>query len=335
MSCPTVIKKYIFQCPSTEEGVTYTFSNINVTGQGVFSALSGTEVQFKGIASSGSTLTVTNDAPNGTVNLEVNTSAVVAAIPDSTTAVKGKTAFTTDAEAIAKTSTTKALTASNLAALGASTTFAGMTRLATVPEATTGTATDIAVTPAGLKAVVDAVTVTATFANAGARGTATPAYIGQVGVQQDTLVPYIAYGTGVGEWRAYILTVGATNSIFAITTIDIAGFDLNLTNSGATNARMNVIDGGAISFTESGRIQIEGANITGDSVITTAAAGVMSSKLISDFLSNSSANELYTLSNATGSKTLDVSTATASEVADVVASLIQDIEDLKRPTTGV
>lgn len=61
----------------------------------------------------------------------------------------GVVELATDAEAIAKTDTTRALIPSNLAALGSSTTFAGLTELATSAETITGTDTARAVTPAG------------------------------------------------------------------------------------------------------------------------------------------------------------------------------------------
>lgn len=75
-----------------------------------------------------------------------------------TSAATGVVELATDAEAIAKADTTRAIVPSNLAALGASTTFAGLVELATTAEASAGSDTTRAVTPAGVGAAVPAVT---------------------------------------------------------------------------------------------------------------------------------------------------------------------------------
>lgn len=67
----------------------------------------------------------------------------------STTAT-GVVELATDGEAQAKSDTARAVTPSNLAALGASTTFVGLVELATTAEAAAQTDTTRAVTPAGL-----------------------------------------------------------------------------------------------------------------------------------------------------------------------------------------
>lgn len=60
-----------------------------------------------------------------------------------------------DAQAVAKEATDKAITPGNLAALGSTATFAGLTELATAAEALAGTDTARAVTPAGLQGAID------------------------------------------------------------------------------------------------------------------------------------------------------------------------------------
>ncbi len=70
---------------------------------------------------------------------------------DATTAIPGWIEIATDAEAIAKTLTNRALVCSNLAALGASETFAGLVELATNAEVLVGTDTVRALTPAAHK----------------------------------------------------------------------------------------------------------------------------------------------------------------------------------------
>lgn len=73
-----------------------------------------------------------------------------------TTSATGVSELCTDAEAIAKADTARTITASNLAALGSTSTFAGFVELATNGEAVTGTDTARAVTPAGVAAAIAA-----------------------------------------------------------------------------------------------------------------------------------------------------------------------------------
>lgn len=73
-------------------------------------------------------------------------------INNATTAASGVVELATDAEAQGKADTSRALTPSNLAALGASTTFAGLVELATDAETQTGTDTARAITPSNLSA---------------------------------------------------------------------------------------------------------------------------------------------------------------------------------------
>lgn len=75
-------------------------------------------------------------------------------IVPATTTVQGIVELATNAEAIAKASTTVVITPSNLAALGASTTFAGFVELATDAEAIAGVSTTVAITPANLTAAL-------------------------------------------------------------------------------------------------------------------------------------------------------------------------------------
>lgn len=329
--------RYIYQCPSSGEGTTYTFENVNVTGQGVFSGLSGTAVQFKGIASSDASVTVTNDAGNKVINLAVNTTAVVAAIPDSTTTVKGKTAYATDAESIAKASTTKALTASNLAALGASTTFQGLTRLATIPEAETGTATDIAVTPAGLDAVASAIPTQRVFANLAARTAAVPDYVGQVGVQQDTFVAYIGTDTVAGAWDIVLFAFGGINVVPSDTIIDLENGDLTIQDSNGNGHTLNIYDNGALNFTASGKLFIQDVAIPANSVVTSnVAAGQVNSKPINQFISTDNVTDVYTLGTYTTRRTVpNAATATTEQTMDVVCTLLSDLIATLKPTDTV
>ena len=85
----------------------------------------------------------------------VDAGAVLSDLPDATDTVEGVVVLATDADTIAGTSTTKAVTPFGLAARTATDTRRGIVELATTAEATTGTDTARAVTPAGVKAVAD------------------------------------------------------------------------------------------------------------------------------------------------------------------------------------
>ena len=81
---------------------------------------------------------------------------------DATTSATGVLEIATDGEAQAKSATDKALVASNLAALGASATFAGLVELATPAEIVTGTDTDRAATAEGVQAALNGAAMTRT-----------------------------------------------------------------------------------------------------------------------------------------------------------------------------
>lgn len=85
----------------------------------------------------------------------VDVGAVVSAIADASTSVKGLVELATDTETVTGTDTIRAVTPFGLAAVVASATARGLVELATTSEATTGTDTVRAVTPAGLKAMTD------------------------------------------------------------------------------------------------------------------------------------------------------------------------------------
>lgn len=134
------------------------------------------------------------------------------------TTVSGAVELATDAEAIAKADTARAITPSNLAALAASLTFAGFIEAATAAEFQANTAGVIALTPAQVWTAAAEVTLTdaatiavdmSTFINAvvtlgGNRtlGSPTNEKVGQTGyiriVQDGTGSRTLAYGT---DWE--------------------------------------------------------------------------------------------------------------------------------------
>lgn len=326
--------KIILQCSSDSEGSsTYTFSNANLTGQGVFISEVDGAVTFRGVASADGSVTITADATNKTVDLSVNTSAVVAAIPDATTSVKGKLETATDAEALAKSSTTVAVTPSNFAAMAATTGFAGLVELATVAEAQAGTSSTLAVTPEGVKAVVDTLPYPAIFADAAARSVAVPSVVGQIGVQQDTQATYVAYGTTAGQWLQRWVTVGSVTDIFADTDITIGAGDLNFTNPDGTAKAVTFSGDGMLRFDSGGvmdlgagsEFRIAGVAAPADSVvISDNIDGTLSSMPIADFISNRNLSTAYSPTNYTALRAFDAGTVTVGDLARVVATMLQD-----------
>lgn len=249
MSChPTVIKLYpacVTPCPETQE---LTFQNENLAGEGVFSNKTGNVVSFFGITNTDGTITVTLDAVNKAISLDLDAELLAGNFPDATTTAKGKVELAIDAEAVAKTSTTVVLTPSNLAALGATTSFAGFVELATDAETAAGTSTTLAVTPFGLALrFIDVVKMNTTQASSG---------FTEIAI------------SGGGKWE---FQGSAGNMKFEET-----GF--------TTTAPVNLGTGGNLNF-NGGKLKLAGADMTASSVLgTTAAAGVATSYPLSGFL---------------------------------------------------
>lgn len=333
--CNNRPQKIIIDCGGgTSETVEFVVSNANLTGTGVFLAQGDTTLTFRGIASSGGTITVSADNVNQTVNVEANTSAIVAAFPDATTAVKGKVELATDAETIAKTDTARAITPSNLAALPSTTTFVGLTRFATNAETIAGVLATVAVTPAGLDATLDQFPTMQVFANAAARATATPTFIGQVGVQQDTLVPYLGSNTLAGYFDAPLLAVGIPNQIESDTELAV-GAELVVTS--VTDDGILFANGGVLGMASTGRIWINNSVVPGNAVLVTSSTdGQMAYKTIAEFLSSDNNSDTYTLGAFTERRTVpNAATATTEETMDVLCTLLTDLFALLRPTNVV
>src|SRR6478752_3436451 len=194
-------------CP---DGSTYTGQNINVTGEGIFSGLVGTDFQFFGIGNEDGTINVELDATNKVINLSLDADILAGSFPDATTSLKGKVELATDAEAQAKTDAVRVLTPSNLAAIPASTIFAGLVELATNAETQTGTDTERAVTPAALKSVTDLIKDTKVALNNANRTSQTGDFDGQLLYQIDLRKTW-AWNEGIGDWvMAAIPTTGTT-----------------------------------------------------------------------------------------------------------------------------
>jgi hypothetical protein len=299
MSCNCGSITVVFPPNTCPTSGTYTASNSNLTGEGVFFQQVSNEFQFYGISNSDGYLVVTLDEPNKAINVNLNAEIISGSIPDATTSVKGKVQLATDAQAQAKTSTTLVLTPSNLAALASSTIFQGMVELATSPETITGTDTTRAVTPAGLKAVTDLQKVTQVTANATVTGNATPAFAGQVLFQQDTKAVYAANSTTTGDW------VGIT------------------VNNGRLSGNIT-IDAGAT-------YKIGPTTVPPLSVLITDGSGAPTYTLLSSFISGYNAVE-YTQGGYTPIHIVpDADDISLLDLAALVYTLIDDLKAALKP----
>lgn len=300
---------YTVVLPDNPNG--YNALNVNTAGVGVVDSVTGPsnnviDFNFRGIVSTSAALTVALNAGAHTIELTVDIDEIIAELPQATTTQAGIGETATDAESIAKASTTVFLTPSNLAALGASLTFAGLVELATDAETQAGISTTLAVTPAGLASVVQGLLTTQTFVDAVGRGGTFPDFDGQFGAQLDTNAAYVSTGTNAGDWIG-ILTLGSVgNELTAATTVDTNTFTFTLNGAGvlaldsvaltvSNNATASTFNNGVLRFGDSSSLvfdwgastdlYIAAAQVPSNSVLGTAAAGVPTSRLLNTFLS--------------------------------------------------
>lgn len=271
----------------------YSMANINTLGIGVYDSTDGKEFDMRGIASGNSSLIVTLDATNHAIILTLNIDQIIDDLPQATTTQRGVGETATDAEAITKASITTFLTPSNLAALGASLTFAGLAEFATNAETQAGASAALAVTPAGLASVVTTLGTTETWADAAARAALAPDFDGQLGSQLNTNIPYLANGTAAGGFSQPLFVLGSLNntSPLAQTILDLNSQDFNISN-GIFKFQLGTFSLGDVSATDfdfgvAVNLQIAGVQIPASSVFGTGAAGVPVSRLLTTFLSNS------------------------------------------------
>lgn len=318
----------------------YGMVNINTLGIGVYDSTDGTTFQMRGIYSANASLTVTLDAANGAILLTLDVGSIIDDLPQATTTQRGVGETATDAEAIAKASTTVFVTPSNFAAMASSQTFAGFIEIATNAEALAGASALLAITPASLAAVVATLEQTTTFADSVARAAAVPAFEGQFGAQVDINQAFVSFGVAAGNWNG-ILTLGVNNVTVGDTTVDLNGGFIqfhsggfNLAGSTTNTWQGNYsIDNAVFTFTgvatidyDDVIIQIGGVSVPAASVMTTAGLGIPSSALISTFLSSANTDTGWTnFTNSLVRKTGDCNTITLPELAQVVDTLIQTL----------
>jgi hypothetical protein len=293
-------------CTPTVESVEYTFENGNLIGIGVFDNDTDNLVQFRGIVSDSAALTVTLDPADVAIVLSFDQDALVADIPDADTTTRGILETATNAEAIAKAATNKILVPSNLAAIGASDTFAGLVELATDVETQAGISTTLAITPAGLASTYADVPTQQQFSDSVARNAAFPTTEGQIGFQLDADLMFVGFGTGVAEWAQVLSDTAAQQQFAHPLDIQLTIADFVAASIGAGRVSFN--DFGEVLFTGTGNVTVSGGYfqvlggyfdlnttefrvntvaIPADRVlITSSTAGDVSSTNISNFLSS-------------------------------------------------
>lgn len=270
----------------------YSLMNVNTLGVGVADGQDGTQFNFRGVASANNSIIVTYDAGSHAIMLTLDIDEIINDLPDATTTQRGVLETATDAEAIAKVAVDKILTPSNLAALGSSTTFAGLTEYATGPETLAMASGVLAVTPLGLASLISTLGTTTTWADAAARAVLVPDFAGQVGVQLDQDILWIARGIVAGDFDRPVFGLGSNFNFSPAsqTLLDLNGQDWITTNGDFHLEGCDFIfgtitpcdfDWGAVT-----NLLIASVQIPASSVLGTAAAGVPTSRLLNTFLSN-------------------------------------------------
>lgn len=181
-------------------------------GVGVFNGQTGTNFEFRSIASDTLALTVTLDAPNNAIIVSFNDELLIDDIPTFTETIRGIGEAATQAEANAGVSDNTIITPLKLNDRTATETRSGIAEIATQAEVTTGTDDTRIVTPLKLATFAGTQFTTRTFADAVARAAAVPTFNGQLGVQLDTDALIVATGTTAGTFSPNIV-IGGTLSV--------------------------------------------------------------------------------------------------------------------------
>jgi hypothetical protein len=315
------------------------FQNVNLIGIGFLDGVDGMDVNFRGLVSLSTSLTVAYDATNHVITIDFDSAQLIADLPDATTTQRGVLETATDAEAIAKAANNKIITPSNFAAMGSTSTFAGLIEIATNAEAAAGISTTLAITPASLAFVLSTISDTKTFADAATRAGTVPDFVGQFGGQQDLGSAWVSYGLGAGQWNP-ILTLNTSNDSTSVqTSVEFTNgtfvFDGGTTGFLIfTDLRMTMPLGTFVDWTGA-TWKNGGVTVPADSVmITNAVAGTPSSALRSTFLSTFATQAGYTaISNPATIRTFDSATVTLQQLAQAWGTLVEDLKAVLLPAT--
>jgi hypothetical protein len=324
----------------------WNFESIGMIGTPMLAGVDGMNVQFFTVASGNTSLVVTLDAGNGAVLFTLNIGQIVSDIPDASEVQRGVLETATTAEALGKAAINKILVPSNLAALGASQTFAGLVELATSAETQAGISSTLAVTPAGLASVVATLSTPTVWADAAARAGDAPAFVGQIGVQQNTLIAWIGSGTSAGDFDVPVMTLDNTNNVMTnATAINLGGQtltfglgDFSFFGGIATFTDGIFRLGGSgttdVDFNAGANLQIGGVTMPLQTLLGTSSAGTPNAWPIASFLSSLNTQTGYTpVTNGAVRRTFDCNTVTLPELAQAWGTLVEDLKAALLPAT--
>lgn len=293
MSCgccnPNITIAPTICCTPTTESVEYTAENVNAIGIGVLNGTTGTNFEFRGIASDTLALTVTLDAVNNAIIISFNDELLIDDIPTATETIRGIAEVATQGETNAGALDDKIVTPLKLFSMLATETQRGILEIATQAEVTTGTNDTNAITPLKLATFAGTQFTTRTFADAVARAAAVPAFDGQLGIQLDTNALIMSTGTIAGTFTPNIVIGGTLSVTGALTQTGASTF-----NSAATfNGSVSLADPSGVSFGSNEvdfagtQISVSGVPIGAIDSVLAQIGGIVNSKPVSEFLSTS------------------------------------------------
>jgi hypothetical protein len=342
MSCgccnPNITIAPTICCNPTVESVEYTAENVNAIGIGVLNGTTGTNFEFRGIASDTLALTVTLDAPNNAIIISFNDELLIDDIPTATETVRGIAEVATQGETNAGALDDKIITPLKLFSMLATETQRGILEIATQAEVTTGTNDTNAITPLKLATNLTAQKLTRTFADAVARAAAVPDFDGQLGNQLDNNALIVSTGTIAGTFTPNMVfggtlavtgnIAGATADLTGLSVVGNTDFTGNFVGDGTSWQFLNYnIDFTGVTLSASGTPF--GATDMGLGQYSGSADG----KPLSQFISTSNLQSGYTpVTNGATIRTYDCNTVTLPQLAQALGTLFEDLKATKHPS---
>lgn len=340
MSCgccnPNITIAPTICCTPTTESVEYTAENVNLVGVGVLNGTTGTNFEFRGIASDTLALTVTLDPDNNAIIISFNDELLIDDIPTATEDIRGIAEVATQGETNAGALDDKIVTPLKLFTMLATETQRGILEIATQAEVTTGTNDTNAITPLKLATNLTSQKLTRTFADAVARAAAVPNFDGQLGIQLDTNALIMSTGTVAGTFTPNIV-VGGTLTVTGV-----------LTQNGAADFNSSVIFNGSVSLAVASSVSFGANEVDFDGTTISLAGtpigatdsvlgqfgGIVDAVVMTQFLTAHNTQTGYTaFANGATLRTCDTSTVTLPQLAQIVGTLIEDLKAIQLPAT--